>query len=208
MPRWWNREKKIKALWPIARIIAGRSWANKLAVIGMDRDDVESIALRAIVKAVDQYDPAHGFMLKNFAKLCAQRLVITDVDAAAAAHRRRASGNKYVAWTSLDAGMGDENQDDSHHDQKFADGIREMTDPSPSVEDQVLDPIAHQIKWDALLEGLTACERTIIEMRLDGFEQIEIADQFGWGRKRVDNGNLRAFRKIRKRAAELAESAD
>ncbi len=201
VPKRWSREKKIEALRPVARLLAGKAYRNKLAVIGLELDDVEMFALYGIIKAVDTYKPDRGLKLRHFAALCGRAEVITRVRSVAGAHRRQAAeADKYVAWLSLEAPCEDGGDGG---EQTMGDMLADMADVSADTEMQALGSIIHQDNVEEALAAarLTKLETSVFLLWLTGMDYAEIAKQSGRNQRSVDNALQRAMLGMRDRSA-------
>ena len=161
--------------------------ARKYTVPGYGADDLISIGVIGLIKAVNSYKPSSGTALGTYAARCIENEILMTLRAS-----RKRKGD-----VSLSEPLG---TDGEGNDITYQDVLGSSED---SLEDEVIRRVTLE-RVRGVLDRLPARERLVLELRyglLDGRQhpQHEIADRLGISRSYVS--------RVEKRAVELLRDA-
>lgn len=139
---------------------------------GLEREDAEQEGLIALFRAMESYRPQNGVSFESYAMRCV-RNGITDA--------RLRAGRKKHQPLNLSVPLEDE-----HH-------------AIPGPEQQAVDREQYRATVRILRTGLTAAERRVLLLRLDGCDYRTIARKLGISAKAVDNALSRVRAKLKNR---------
>ena len=154
-----------------------RSCARPLFLAGADHEDLVQEGMIGLLHAVRSYDPDSGTPFEAFAALCIRHKLISAVRAASAEKHLPLNDSVPIQTYSLDA-----------H------GSLE-TDPETSF----IGREGFRERMDALRGRLSASEKTVLQLYLEGLSYREIAQRAQCSTKAVDN----AVQRIRRKAASI-----
>lgn len=163
-----------------------RSRGSSYFVRGADHEDVLQEAMIGLFKAIRDFDPTRGVSFAGFADVCIHRQIQTAVKTA-----NRKKHDALHSYLSLDLPSPHSDSDSPLMDLLHADG--KSQDPmSFALAAEQIDAIR------AHLNGtLTALERRVLALMMEGVPYGEIAELVDTHRKAVDNALQRARRKLR-----------
>ncbi len=150
-----------------------RSCARPLFLMGADQEDLIQEGMFGLLKAIRDFDPERGASFRTFADLCIRHRMISAVRAAAAG--RHAALNTSVS-------LEDE------------EGESASVDDSP--EAKLIDREDVRERFRRLHQELTALERQVFPLYLQGLSYQEIAQKLSRSSKSVDNAVQRIRRKF------------
>jgi RNA polymerase sporulation-specific sigma factor len=166
-----------------------RKIASSYFLTGADREDVVQEGMIGLYKAIRDFRRSHGAPFRAFAPLCITRQIITAVKTAT-----RHKHEPLNAYFSLNEQVFEDNPN-----RMFVDITR------PGDEVDLTDLIAGREAAHRLLTSiywdLTAMERRVLRMYLDGKSYAEMAAELGRTPKSVDNALQRVKYKAKKRLA-------
>ena len=161
-----------------------RAYARKYFLVGADRDDVLQEGMIGLFKAIRDYDSSRQSSFYNFACICVKHQLITAVKTSV--RQKHVPLNSYV---SLNKTVYDDESE------------RILLDML--VEKKTVDPeevFLRREKLEALNEKmertLSAFEKEVITLYLDGVSYQEIAKRLGKKPKSIDNALQRVRRKL------------
>ncbi len=150
-----------------------RSCARPLFLMGADQEDLIQEGMFGLLKAIRDFEPERGASFHTFAELCIRRRMISAVRAAAAG--RHAALNTSV---SLEDRVGESDSVDDGPEARLI-GREEVQD-----------------RFRRLHRELTALERQVLPLYLQGLSYQEIAQKLSRSGKSIDNAVQRIRRKL------------
>lgn len=151
-----------------------KSKSRALFLVGGDREDLIQEGMIGLFKAMRDYNSEKNVPFAAFARLCIERQMYTAIEAAG--RLKNAPLNSYVSLS--------EEGDDS----LVAGGI----------EEAVIERTSYQQLYESVQKNLSAMEREVLELYLEGKDYTEIAKILGKTDKSIDNALQRIKSKIRK----------
>jgi len=168
-----------------------RICARPYFLAGGDSEDLIQEGMIGLLSAVRGFDPRRETEFRTYAEACIQNRLRSAV--------RNASRGKHIPLNqsvSLDAPLFDE------ENEPYPYGIEPSATESP--EDALISREERKGRIEALRDKLSAFEKTILDLYLDGLSYGEIAVRAGKPLKAVDNG----IQRIRRKAAPFFSSGD
>lgn len=150
-----------------------KSKSRVLFLVGGDKEDLIQEGMIGLFKAIRDFDPANGAPFAAFARLCVERQIYTAVETAM--RQKNAPLNAYVSL-SEEAGQ--------------------LTDGG--IEEAVIEKTSFLQTYEKAREHLSAMEKEVLELYLEGKEYTEIARLMERSQKSIDNALQRIKTKIRK----------
>lgn len=162
-----------------------RCKARTYFLAGADRDDVIQEGMIGLFKAIRDFDPSRQTSFHSFAELCVTRQMITAVKSAT--RHKHAPLNGYVSLSRPAAA-------EEEGERLLADiiAVREVCDPA----DIVIGAWETRFIRDGVLRSLSAFERDVLRLYVEGKSYQEIAESLGRHTKAVDNALQRIKRKM------------
>ena len=150
-----------------------KSRSRALFLVGGDREDLIQEGMIGLFKAIRDFNPENGAPFVAFAKLCVERQLYTAIEAAG--RLKNAPLNAYVSL--------------SEEGNQLIDG---------GIEEAVIEKASYQQMYEDVQKNLSAMEREVLELYLEGKDYTEIAKILGKTDKSIDNALQRIKGKIRK----------
>lgn len=162
-----------------------RCKARTYFLAGADRDDVIQEGMIGLFKAIRDFDPSRQTSFHSFAELCVTRQMITAVKSAT--RHKHAPLNGYVSLSRPAAA-------EAEGERLLADiiAVRDVCDPA----DIVIGAWETRFIRDGVLRSLSAFERDVLRLYVEGKSYQEIAESLGRHTKAVDNALQRIKRKM------------
>lgn len=159
--------------------------ARKYARNGRDSEDVVSIGIIGLIKAVSTYDPGKGVALSSYASRCVENEILMSLRAE----------KKLVGEVSLNESIG---MDSDGNDVSLCDILGTDAD---AVIDEVQSRMDAERVNRAMRLCLTARERTVVSLRFGiggkyRMTQREIASMLGISRSYISRIEKRAMQKL------------
>lgn len=150
-----------------------KSKSRVLFLVGGDKEDLIQEGMIGLFKAIRDFNPENGAPFAAFAKLCVERQLYTAIEAAG--RLKNAPLNAYIS-------------------------LSEETDSlmDAGIEEAVIEKAAFQQTYAKARARLSAMEKEVLELYLEGKDYTEIADLLGKPDKSIDNALQRIKSKIRK----------
>ena len=169
-----------------------RRVSRKLFLIGGEPEDVIQEGMIGLFKAIKDFNPDKEMSFHNFAELCISRQIYSAITAS---NRKKHSPLKdYVSLSNELQGDG--------RQQGYVTGIGGFTGTT-NPEELVLDKEArHMVEYE-IERCLSAFEKQVLQMYLDGMGYVEIAGQLDKAPKSVDNAIQRIRTKLHKLRANV-----
>ena len=150
-----------------------KSKSRALFLVGGDREDLIQEGMIGLFKAMRDYNSEKNVPFAAFAKLCIERQLYTAIEAAG--RLKNAPLNAYVSLS----------EEENH----LIDG---------GIEEAVIEKASYQQMYENVQKNLSAMEREVLELYLEGKDYTEIAKFLGKTDKSIDNALQRIKSKIRK----------
>lgn len=150
-----------------------KSKSRALFLVGGDREDLIQEGMIGLFKAMRDYNSEKNVPFVSFAKLCVERQMYTAIEAAGRLKNMPLNG-----YISL-----------SEEGENLMDG---------GIEEAVIEKASYQQMYENVQKNLSAMEREVLELYLEGKDYTEIAEILGKTDKSVDNALQRIKSKIRK----------
>lgn len=150
-----------------------KSKSRALFLVGGDREDLIQEGMIGLFKAMRDYNSEKNVPFASFAKLCVERQMYTAIEAAGRLKNMPLNG-----YISL-----------SEEGENLMDG---------GIEEAVIEKASYQQMYENVQKNLSAMEREVLELYLEGKDYTEIAKILGKTDKSVDNALQRIKSKIRK----------
>ena len=146
---------------------------------GGDHEDLLQEGMIGLLKAVREYDKGRESSFPTFASLCVNRQMLSAIEAAG--RKKHKALNESV---SLDV-MEDASADES---------ATTASDPATLImEWEAADELRNNI-----YKSLSAAEKSVLELYLEGFDYRQIAHHLGKSEKSIDNALQRIKGKVKK----------
>lgn len=168
-----------------------RMCARPYFLAGGDSEDLIQEGMIGLLAAIRGFDPQRENEFRAYAAVCIQNRLRSVVRNAA--REKHTPLNRSV---SLDAPLFDNDQEPYPCGQD-----RPITE---NPEDAIIGREERERQLEALRDKLSAFEKTVLDLYLDGLSYAEIAHQAGSSPKGVDN----AVQRIRRKAAPFFSSGD
>jgi RNA polymerase sigma factor (sigma-70 family) len=175
IPDDWSREQKIEQLLSIAEVLASRWRHLDRGLVTMDVDDIFQTTAIAIIKAVDDYDPAFETKLTTWALAQAKLAVRDAVRRNAHATRTMQERGQHVRWVSFNQVT----QDGTGDPVSLEDLISETVYASGTDIIETLHRDWERQQLRDYLSRLTARERLVMEAYLQERSVSSIAEEIG-----------------------------
>ena len=150
-----------------------KSKSRVLFLVGGDKEDLIQEGMIGLFKAIRDFNPENGAPFAAFAKLCVERQLYTAIESAG--RLKNAPLNAYISL--------------SEESENLMDG---------GIEDVVIEKASYQQMYENMQEYLSAMEKEVLELYLEGKDYTEIAKLLGKTDKSIDNALQRIKGKIRK----------
>ena len=150
-----------------------KSKSRVLFLVGGDKEDLIQEGMIGLFKAIRDFNPENGAPFAAFAKLCIERQLYTAIESAG--RLKNAPLNAYISL--------------SEESENLMDG---------GIEDVVIEKASYQQMYENMQEYLSAMEKEVLELYLEGKDYTEIAKLLGKTDKSIDNALQRIKGKIRK----------
>ena len=150
-----------------------KSKSRVLFLVGGDKEDLIKEGMIGLFKAIRDFNPENGAPFAAFAKLCVERQLYTAIESAG--RLKNAPLNAYISL--------------SEESENLMDG---------GIEDVVIEKASYQQMYENMQEYLSAMEKEVLELYLEGKDYTEIAKLLGKTDKSIDNALQRIKGKIRK----------
>ena len=150
-----------------------KSKSRVLFLVGGDKEDLIQEGMIGLFKAIRDFNPENGAPFAAFAKLCVERQLYTAIESAG--RLKNAPLNAYISL--------------SEESENLMDG---------GIEDVVIEKASYQQMYENMQEYLSAMEKEVLELYLEGKDYTEIAKLLGKTDKSIDNALQRIQGKIRK----------
>ena len=160
-----------------------RSVARPYFLVGGDSEDLLQEGLIGLLTAIREFDAGTGIPFKSYAEICIKSRVLSAV--------RNATRKKH---SPLNEGISLE--DAFNQEESQAQVVSEF---SSSAEEQVLAKESANEFLQSITQVLSAFERKVLSLFLDGYPYNDIAEKLGKSEKSVDN----AVQRIRKKMAKI-----
>lgn len=154
-----------------------KSKSRALFLVGGDREDLIQEGMIGLFKAMRDYNSEKNVPFVSFAKLCVERQMYTAIEAAGRLKNMPLNG-----YISL-----------SEEGENLMDG---------GIEEAVIEKASYQQMYENVQKNLSAMEREVLELYLEGKDYTEIAKILGKKDKAIDNALQRIKSKIRNRSIE------
>ena len=158
-----------------------RICARPLFLAGGDSEDLIQEGTFGLLSAIRQFKPEGGSSFKTFAELCIRKRLYSAV--------KSASRLKHIP---LNDGMSLE-QLSEESDLRLS-AIPAQLSKTP--EDLVLARESKEELYRALSDRLSAMEKQVLSLYLDGYHYLDIAQRLGKDTKAIDNAVQRIRRKL------------
>lgn len=156
-----------------------RSCARPLFLSGGDHEDLVQEGMIGLLSAIRSFEPQKGASFQAYAAICIRSRMISAIRAAAS--QKHAPLNESIPYHSL----------------SFASVIGESPESDP--EERLLLRERFDEFMQSLQQQLSATERRVLSLYLEGLSYSEISQRLGKPSKSVDN----AIRRIRAKAARI-----
>lgn len=163
-----------------------RAKARTYFLAGADREDIIQEGMIGLFKAIRDFQSNKNASFRGFAELCITRQIITAIKAAS--RQKHIPLNSYVSLNKPAPLPGEDEE------RPLADALasRHVLDPADLlISAEELDMIRASIK-----KLLSALEREVLRLYMDGKSYQEIADMLGRHVKSIDNALQRIKRKL------------
>ena len=150
-----------------------KSKSRVLFLVGGDKEDLIQEGMIGLFKAIRDFNPENCAPFAAFAKLCVERQLYTAIESAG--RLKNAPLNAYISL--------------SEESENLMDG---------GIEDVVIEKASYQQMYENMQEYLSAMEKEVLELYLEGKDYTEIAKLLGKTDKSIDNALQRIKGKIRK----------
>lgn len=150
-----------------------KSKSRALFLVGGDKEDLIQEGMIGLFKAIRDFNPENGAPFAAFAKLCVGRQLYTAIEAAG--RMKNAPLNAYISLS-----------EESEHL------------PEYNIEEEVIEKTSYQQLYAKMMMVLSAMEKEVLDLYLDGKDYTEIAKILGKSHKSIDNALQRIKGKIRK----------
>lgn len=154
-----------------------KSRSRVLFLVGGDREDLIQEGMIGLFKAIRDFDIDNGAHFAAFAKLCVERQLYTAIEAAG--RQKNAPLNAYVSLSEETENL-------------MVQGI----------EEAVIEKTSFQQNYEYIRRFLSAMEKEVLELYLEGKDYTEIAVIMGKTDKSIDNALQRIKAKIRQKLSE------
>ena len=160
--------------------------ARPYFLIGADREDLLQEGMIGLYKAIRDYDSDYGAAFRSFAEMCILRQIITAIKSAT--RQKHVPLNSYV---SLYRPLREEEPD-----RALIDVLTELRGENP--EDTFIGKESLESIFQTLDSALSALEKQILDLFLEGCSYQEIAAALSRNTKTVDNALQRVKHKLEK----------
>lgn len=161
-----------------------RICARPYFLAGGDSEDLIQEGMIGLLSAVRGFRPDGGTTFRAYAEICIRNRIHSAVKTAARGKHSPLNSSVSMDSPSFDGGVG--------------------TLPVDDPEDMLIDREERKARMSALREKLSAFEKIVLELYLNGFSCREIALQTSRSPKSVDN----AVQRIRRKAAPFLTTGD
>ena len=155
-----------------------RATARPYFLVGGDSEDLLQEGMIGLLSAIRQYDPGREASFETFAGTCIRNRIYTAIKSAQRSKHTPLNG--YVPFDSL----------------QFDEAQTHLSAPLTDPEEIVLARERVSEMSAAAQTNLSAMERRVLSLYLDGFSYEEIAHRLGRQQKSVDNAIQRIRRKL------------
>lgn len=159
-----------------------RKKSNAMYLIGGETDDLIQEGMIGLFKAVRDYLPDRESSFYHFAELCITRQIYSAIEASN--RKKHIPLNNYISFNAEDKGEGIPLEEllSSH----------QMESP----EQMVIEHENQRDFYHRLQDNLSKMEQQVLDMYLDGYGYIQIAERMNKPAKSIDNALQRIRKKI------------
>ena len=158
-----------------------RACARPFFLVGGDSEDLTQEGMFGLISAIRQYDPTHGASFHTYTEHCIKNRILSAIRSASRLKHFPLNDGLSLEQLSEDTSL------------PFA-AIPEFFQPSP--EELVLARESKEELYSAFQDRLSAFEKKVLELYLDGLTYQDIAQNLGKDAKAIDNAVQRIRRKL------------
>lgn len=169
---------------PLITAVATRMYSQIKNKCGIELSDLIQEGMVGFSYAIQSFDEANGAMFYTYAKTCIERKIISTIIASQRLKHRIL--NESISF----------NAETEHKEQMDIDAF--LLDNSMNPEKLLISTEEEEELQHKIYYRLSDQERQILELRVNGFTYIEIANLLDISKKKVDNTIQRIRTKLRK----------
>lgn len=172
-----------------------RKRARTLYLIGGDRDDLIQEGMIGLYKAIRDYQQDRESSFYHFAELCIARQIYTAVKNSNTQKNRPL--NNYVSFDSPEYGESGKNGEM----QRNLEFVKKISNPEQFVLDK---EYASMLEYE-LVRRLSEFEKQVLNLYIQDFSYIRIAEMLGREEKAIDNALSRVRNKLNDVLKEMSQ---